>query len=432
MDAFFETGKLSKGCGSTFITLIPKIKEPLVLGDYRPISLVGVVNKVVSKVLANRLKPVLNEVISNFQSAFLRAYDNVNWAFVIDILQQMGFGEKWCSWISDDAMIMGVWNKEKIASVIRILRCFHACSGLKINLSKSSLFGIGVSNEEVEEMVNWIGCKTGSAALLSIGGRVTLIRSVLESLPTYYMSLYKVPVKVVKDLESKIKKFLWGGSNNVRRTHWVAWDRVMLPKKAGGLGLCKLMNVNVALLSKWGWRFKIESNNLWVKVVSAIHSGQSRWEFLPYNKAVRGVWLNICNLLNRPIIGNKEVVKNSSVSDRLAGNGLWLWRHDLDTVAEVQELAALMGLVSSVVLRSGKDEWKWTKDSTGLFSVRSVKRLLHRDAGDPNLFASELWMKVSRWCRIPPIFAFSIKDLLEIHKFYNMGRSASYILQGII
>ncbi|MFS7958315.1 putative RNA-directed DNA polymerase [Helianthus anomalus] len=333
---------------------------------------------------------------------------------------------------TDDAMIMGERSKDNIVNVIRILRCFHACSGLKINLNKSSIFGIGT----IEDMANWIGCKVDSisfkylglmiganmnrinnwrpvydifekrltlwkAALLSIGGRVTLIKSVLESLPSYYMSLYKAPVKVVKDLESIIRKFLWGGSSNVRKTHWVAWERVALPKKAGGLGLCKLSGVNLALLSKWGWRFKIESDNLWVKVVTAIHSGRSEWAFLSCNRTIRGVWVNICNTMNKPLVGNKsirsffrgevasgtevlfwldpwisesplkdilpclfqlEVVKSSSVNDRLAGSGSWLWRHEPDMAAEVAELDILSGMLSSFSLGSGSDKWKWLGD----------------------------------------------------------------------
>ena len=121
------------GCNSAFITLIPKSKDPGSLNDYRPITLVGIVNKVVSKVLANRLKRVLAPLISVNQSAFLadrsimdgplivnelvewwkkskskaflfkvdfnKAYDNVNWAFLMSIMTQMGFPARWCNWI---------------------------------------------------------------------------------------------------------------------------------------------------------------------------------------------------------------------------------------------------------------------------------------------------------------------------------------------
>ena len=57
---------------------------------------------------------------------------------------------------------------------------------------------------------------------LSIGGRMTLIKSVLESLPTYYFSLFEAPKKVISDIEAVITRFLWGGNADKRKIHWVA------------------------------------------------------------------------------------------------------------------------------------------------------------------------------------------------------------------
>ncbi|KAJ0547821.1 putative RNA-directed DNA polymerase [Helianthus annuus] len=72
LEEFYLTGKINRMCAASFIALIPKKKDPVGLGDYRPISLVGVVNKVISKILANRMKLVLESVISESQSAFLK------------------------------------------------------------------------------------------------------------------------------------------------------------------------------------------------------------------------------------------------------------------------------------------------------------------------------------------------------------------------
>ncbi|MCI07590.1 LINE-1 reverse transcriptase like, partial [Trifolium medium] len=118
---------------ASFLTLIPKKDHPQALSDYRPICLVSSLYKILSKVLAARLKKVLGKVISKVQSAFLpnrqildgvlvvnelldlakrrkdkclffkvdfeRAYDTVNWNFLEYMLVRMGFAEGWRRWI---------------------------------------------------------------------------------------------------------------------------------------------------------------------------------------------------------------------------------------------------------------------------------------------------------------------------------------------
>lgn len=69
---FFRNGRLLKDLNTTAITLIPKKPEASSLGDYRPISCCNIVYKVISKIIANRLKPILRECVSPNQAAFLK------------------------------------------------------------------------------------------------------------------------------------------------------------------------------------------------------------------------------------------------------------------------------------------------------------------------------------------------------------------------
>jgi hypothetical protein len=69
---FDSNGRLVKGSNCTFIVLIPKVANPQQIADYRPISLVGCMYKVLAKVLANRLKLVIGKVIAETQSAFVK------------------------------------------------------------------------------------------------------------------------------------------------------------------------------------------------------------------------------------------------------------------------------------------------------------------------------------------------------------------------
>jgi len=133
MNLFNETGYIPKGCNSSFIALVPKVRNPVFLDQFRPISLVGALYKIISKVLAERIKKVLPTVIDDCQSAFLKnrgildsvlmaneviedirrrgqsglclkvdfekAYDSVRWEFLYNMMRKMGFHRKWISWI---------------------------------------------------------------------------------------------------------------------------------------------------------------------------------------------------------------------------------------------------------------------------------------------------------------------------------------------
>ncbi|XP_062232870.1 uncharacterized protein LOC133930222 [Phragmites australis] len=133
---FFEECELQEEVNDTTIVMIPKHCAPEEMKDYRPISLCNVVYKVVSKCLVNRLRPLLQGLISEQQSAFVpgrmitdnaliafecfhsiqkcrrenqnfcalkldlsKAYDYVDWVFLERVIEKMGFSQTWIKWI---------------------------------------------------------------------------------------------------------------------------------------------------------------------------------------------------------------------------------------------------------------------------------------------------------------------------------------------
>ncbi|GJX66972.1 RNA-directed DNA polymerase, eukaryota [Tanacetum coccineum] len=432
---FFIHGEIPPGCNSSFIALIPKVPDANLVKDFRPISLIGSIYKIIAKILSNRLVNVLGDIVNEVQSAFIaerqmldgpfilneilqwctkkkkktlifkvdfeKAFDSIRWDFLDDVLKEFGFRCKWRNWIqscltsskgsilvngcptnefqfykglkqgdplspflfilvmeslhlsfqrivnagmfkgivldqslclshmfyADDAIFLGEWSDGNISTLIHVLKCFFHASGLKINLNKSKIMGINVESAQVIQAAAKLGClvlkcpfyylgtRVGGSMTrvqawqeivekvksrlskwksktLSIGGRLTLLKSVLGSIPVFHMSIFKVPSKVLHILESIRSHFFNGHDPGSKKASWVKWNNVLTDKKRGGLGVSSLFALNRGLMIKWVWKFLSQKDSLWTKVIVAIHGvgGKIHSEWTSTGKSC---WLSI-------------------------------------------------------------------------------------------------------------------------------------------
>ncbi|GJT91647.1 hypothetical protein Tco_1080492 [Tanacetum coccineum] len=174
---------------------------------------------------------------------------------------------------------------------------------------------------------------TWKIKLLSIGGRSTLIKSVLGSL-----------------------------DNNVKKMHWVKWDSVLSSKENGGLDIGSFEAFNKALLYKWKWRLYREPNALWVKIIKSVHGDYAG--FIT-NRASdsnqRGVW--------RSILDQDCLIANRWIDNK----GSWQWRHAVLRGASCSHLSDLERLLTSVNLTNSPDYWSWNIGGDLCFSVRQAR-----------------------------------------------------------
>ena len=99
------------------------------------------------------------------------------------------------------------------------------------------------------------------------GGRLTLIKGTLSSLPIYFISIFVIQKRVCQILKKLQRNFLWGGGFLENKPHLVSWLKVCKPKVEGRLGIHIFFVLNMALLGKWSWMFTVEGEPLWKQVI---------------------------------------------------------------------------------------------------------------------------------------------------------------------
>ena len=142
---------------------------------------------------------------------------------------------------------------------------------------------------------------------LSKRDKLTLIQSVLESLPIYYLSLFKMPILVCNKIEKIMRDFFWEGFGENKSDHLVDWKIVSKSKIMGGLGIGNLAKKNEALLGKWLWRFPLEQNSLWCSIIRSkygIH--ENGWDS---NVVIRGSLRNPWKAISKGIKSFKTFIR---------------------------------------------------------------------------------------------------------------------------
>ena len=95
------------------------------------------------------------------------------------------------------------------------------------------------------------------------------MKSVIQAIPTYSMSCFKLPKGLIKEIEIMIRKFWWGYSGDSKKVHWVKWESLCQGKDFGGLGFKEIKKFNEALLAKQVWRMLKNPESLCHRVFKA-------------------------------------------------------------------------------------------------------------------------------------------------------------------
>ena len=157
--------------------------------------------------------------------------------------------------------------------------------GLPIFLENSKRKGFQGIIDKVNSRIDGWKAKT-----LSQAGRLVLLKLVAVAIPAYAMGTFLIPNSCCKELDRSFKNFWWGfPSKKTKNLSLKAWDSICSPKALGGLGIRKIRDVNLALISKLGWQLLNNSDSLWVSQMQGKYLNSS--SFLSPSPISSSSWL---------------------------------------------------------------------------------------------------------------------------------------------
>eukprot|EP00253_Pinus_taeda_P013898 PITA_13898 len=308
-------GEMYSPFNATFIALIPKKEAPETFEDFRPISLCNSIYKVIAKVIALRIKPILSRHISPEQFGFLngrqiheaigmaqevlhsvkmknkkgavikidlsKAYDRVNWSYIRLLLTHLGFKVDFISWI------MGRVTDVSYAILINgaATPFFKGQKGLRQGCPLSPLLFLLVAEglsqlihksrregkiKGIEAAVNMFISHLlfVDDILVFTNGSINELKELKNIFELFLKAtaLTWVPKGVLEKIRRICSRFLWAGSKESSVLPWVAWEKVARPKEWGGWGIKSLPDFRLSLAAKSGWHL-IKMENLWTRTV---------------------------------------------------------------------------------------------------------------------------------------------------------------------
>ncbi|XP_039068118.1 uncharacterized protein LOC120214237 [Hibiscus syriacus] len=247
---------------ATCITLVPKIPNPSKVTDFRPISCCSVVYKTVSKILVKLLTPLLPEIISFNQSAFVKGRNLVDNILLVQELVK-GYGRKTlspgCSLKIDlnkafDSLYWDFISDTLIAIALptTYIKWVEACfTTAHYSISfNGSLIGFFKGARGLR----YLGIPLVSRKL-SEKDCVALIENIRATNP---------PQSVLNRIEQLCSRFFWKGSDIAATGARIRWDKLCLPKSEGGLGLKDIKSWNKSCILHLIKKILAGDGSLWI------------------------------------------------------------------------------------------------------------------------------------------------------------------------
>lgn len=237
----------------------------------------------------------------------------------------------------------------------------------------------------------------------SCAGKEVHLKSVIQALPAYSMSCFKLTKGLCRKVTTVMSKYWWAGSLDRRGMHWQSWEKMAIPRSKGGLGFRELELFNDAMLGKQAWRLLVNPESLCARVLRGRYYHDGNFLEAGCPNSASATW--------RAIIQGREVLKQGLIRRVGDGRTTEVW-HDqwikgtatmkpicrltedpvhlvVDLVDENSgewnvELIRKMfiapdaeAIINMPLPRVAADDfWAWEWERSGSYSVRSAYRVL--------------------------------------------------------
>ena len=190
----------------------------------------------------------------------------------------------------------------------------------------------GVVEKVIKRVLGW------QAKILNFGGKATLVKHVLQSIPVHTLAAISPPKTTLKCIKKVIADFFWGTDKDRKKYHWSSWENLAYPFNEGGIGVRQLEDVCTAFQYKQWWEFRTKKS-LWSQFLKAKYCQRANPVAKKYDSGDSIVW--------RYLTKNRHKVESLIKWSIHSGTCSFWWDNWLENVSLANHCAHISSLNNS-------------------------------------------------------------------------------------